>query len=174
MLYAFILFIFLSIIFFVVIDRNKRLSRTNEGVKGEFDGNGEYQYRGRGEKDENVETLLSRIDWLAKNASNSTSLYTTAYICSYAILLAIILILYAYSRYILSSFEMVLIFSSSFITIFSILNLFSFHTDKYPNYYIRKNIEFLRDKFGIFSSIPPIPTQTSLPHRTHIQDILST
>ena len=122
MLYPFLLFILLTILFFIVIGINKNISRCN-GEDGKcFDGNGYFQYKGRGKKDESLEILLSRIDWLAKNAANG-SLYTTSYIISYAILLATILILYAYSNYIVSVFEMLLILASSFITVFSILNL---------------------------------------------------
>jgi hypothetical protein len=173
MLYSFLLFILLTIIFFIVIGINKNISRCNEEDGNCFDGNGCFQYKGRGKKSESLEILLSRIDWLAKNASNG-SLYTTSYIISYAILLATILILYAYSNYIVSIFEMCLILTSSFITVFSILNLFSFHTDKYPNYYIRKNLEYLAKGFNIQLRDPPPPDAASkVPHRTKVQDILS-
>lgn len=173
MLYPFLLFILLTILFFIVIGINKNISRCNGEDKNCFDGNGYFQYKGRGKKDESLEILLSRIDWLAKNACNG-SLYTTSYIISYAILLATILILYAYSNYIVSIFEMTLILASSFITVFSILNLFSFHTDKYPNYYIRKNLEYLARGFNIQMRDPPPPHPASkVPHRTKVQDILS-
>ena len=168
-----LLFILLTILFFIVIGINKNVSRCNEN-SGEscFDGNGCYQYKGRGDEKEDVAVLLSRIDWLAKNACNG-SLYTTAYIISYAILLAVIFVLYAYSQYLISVFEMTLIIASSFIIVFSILNLFSFHTDKYPNYYIRKNIQILSERFQIPIHEPPHPTLNKLPHRTEVQDILS-
>jgi hypothetical protein len=173
MLYSFLLFIFLTIIFFIVIGINKNVSRCHGNEKDCFDGNGYYQYKGRGKKNESVEILLSRIDWLAKNSCNG-SLYTTSYIISYAILLATILILYSYSNYIVSPFEIILILASNFITVFSILNLFSFHTDKYPNYYIRRNIEYLSKQFNLSISDPPPPSLTSkVPHRTKVQDILS-
>ena len=164
-------FILLTFGFFIVIGINKNNSRCNGN--GEcFDGNGYYQYLGRGDKNESIDVLLSRIDWLAKNSCNG-ALYTSAYIISYAILLAIILILYAYSKYIISVFEMVLIFSSCFITIFSILNLLQFHTDKYPNYYIRKNIEHIAKNYNITISDPLLPVDNKLPHRTEVQDVLS-
>ena len=174
MIFAILLFIFLTIIFFIVIGINKNLSRCNEDSKNKcFDGNGCYQYKGRGDEGEDVAVLLSRIDWLAKNACNG-SLYTTAYIISYVILLSIIFILYAYSKYLISVFEMSLLIASSFIIVFSILNLFSFHTDKYPNYYIRKNIEILSERFQIPIHDPPPPKEKDkLPHRTAVQDILS-
>ena len=174
MLLNILLFILLTILFFIVIGINKNVSRCNEesGKEEGFDGNGCYQYKGRGDEKEDVSVLLSRIDWLAKNSVNG-SLYTTAYIISYAILLAVIFVLYAYSRYMISVFEMALIVASSFIIVFSILNLFSFHTDKYPNYYIRKNINILAERFQIPISDPPLPTFNKLPHRTQVQDILS-
>lgn len=173
MLFEILIFILFTIIFFVVIGINKNVSRCNEKDKGCFDGNGCYQYKGRGDEKENVAILLSRIDWLAKNSGNG-SLYTTAYIISYAILLAVIFVLYAYSKYLMSVFEMILIVASSFIIVFSILNLFSFHTDKYPNYYIRNNIKILAERFQIPIADPPLPhLSTKIPHRTTVQDILS-
>ena len=173
MLYNILLFILFTIIFFVVVNINKNLSRCNETGKECFDGNGCFQYKGRGEDNEDISVLLSRIDWLAKNAANG-SLYTTSYIVSYGVLLAVIFVLYAYSRYLISGFEMVLILASTFIVVFSILNLFSFHTDKYPNYYIRKNIDILSKRFNLNISDPPLPlSSSSVPHRTQVQDILS-
>jgi hypothetical protein len=172
MLENILIFILLTILFFIVIGINKNVSRCNETGKGCFDGNGRFQYKGRGDEKEDVSILLSRIDWLVKNGCNG-SLYTTAYIISYAILLAVIFVLYAYSKYLISVFEMVLIIASSFIIVFSILNLFSFHTDKYPNYYIRNNIKILSERFHIPIIEPPIPITSKLPHRTEVQDILS-
>ncbi len=166
-----IVFILITILFFVVVNINKNVSRCNETDGTCFDGNGRFQYKGRGEDNEDVSILLSRIDWLAKNSSNG-SLYTTSYIVAYGVLLAVIFVLYAYSRYLISVFEMVLILASTFIVVFSILNLFSFHTDKYPNYYIRKNIDILSKRFNLDISDPPPPI-SSVPHRTQVQDILS-
>ena len=167
----FVLILF-TIIFFYVIGINVETTRSHKEGGESYDGNGYYQYKGRGERNENIDILLSRIDWLAKNANN-TSFYTVAYLISYAILLAVIFVVYAYSRRLTSPWEMILILFSSYIVTFSILNLFQFHTDKYPQYYIRKNLDYIAKRFGIKLNEPPDPIKHGVPHRTEIQDVLT-
>jgi prepilin signal peptidase PulO-like enzyme (type II secretory pathway) len=151
---------------------NKKHSRTNESNSDDFDGNSSYQYKGKGHFTESYDVLLSRIDWLAKNAENK-SLYTTSYIIAYVIMLAVIIILYACSSYVINIWEMVLVLVASFIAVFSILNLFSFHTEKYTNYYIRKNLEYISNQLHISLFEPPVPIKIELPHRTFVQDVIS-
>ena len=167
-----LIFILFTVIFFYVIGINAHNSRCNEENDINSDGNGKYQYKGRGKKCETIDVLLSRIDWLAKNSENYSP-YDTSYIMSYAILLAVIFVLYAYSQYIISPWEMILILFSSFIIVFSILNLFQFHTDKYPNYYIRKNIDYISRNYNIPIYEPPAPLDTKIAHRTKVQDVLN-
>ena len=169
---SFLIFILFTIIFFYVISVNAQNSRTNESNNENLDGNGYNQYKGRGKKYETIDVLLSRIDWLAKKSENNSP-YTTSYIISYAILLAIIFVLYAYSTYILSPWEIILILFSSFIIVFSVLNLFQFHTDKYPNYYIRKNIDYISRNYNIPIYEPPNPIESKKLNRTKVQDVLS-
>lgn len=167
-----LILILFTFIFFYVINMNVETTRCNKKDEVCYDGNGKYQYKGRGEERESVEVLLSRIDWLAKNAAN-TSFYTISYIIAYAIVLAVGFILYGYAKYLISPWEMILVLFSSYIICFSILNLFNFHTDKYPNYYIRKNINYIAERFNIPISEPPNPVKKGVPHRTEIQDVLS-
>lgn len=188
----------LTFLFFYVISLNKSITRCHEGAKNCFDGNGCYQYKGRGDKNESPEILLSRIDWLAKNSNSVSTLYTTCFILSYCITLSVIFILYAGSGYIVNYWELCLIFMACFIISFSISNLFTFHTDRYPNYYIRRNIGYLAERYNLTISEPPIPLDEKalknlegrvplnnnfpktplphripLPHRTEVQDVLS-
>ena len=164
--------ILFTIIFFYVIGINIQTTRTNESNNKNEDGNGKYQYKGRGDQNENIDVLLSRIDWLAKNSVN-TSLYTISYITSYGIMLAVIFILYAHSKYFLSPWEIILTLFSSFIVCFSILNLFQFHTDRFPNYYIRKNIDYISKNFNIPIFDPPNPIEKEVHKRTEVQDVLT-
>ena len=164
--------ILFTVIFFYVIGLNVEITRTNKSNSKDFDGNGQYQYKGRGHEKESVDILLSRIDWLAKNSVN-TSLYTVSYIMAYAIMLAVVFILYAYSKYFLSPWEIMLSLFSSFIVCFSILNLFQFHTDRFPNYYIRKNIDYISKKFNIPIYEPPNPLKNEVHKRTEVQDVLT-
>ena len=167
-----LIFVLFTIIFFYVISINAHNSRCNESNDINSDGNGYNQYKGRGKKCETIDVLLSRIDWLAKKSENNSP-YTTSYIICYAILLAVIFILYAYSYYILSPWEMILILFSGFIIVFSILNLFQFHTDKYPNYYIRKNIDYISRNYNIPIYEPPEPLDSKIAHRTKVHDVLN-
>lgn len=172
-MYNVFIFILFTILFFTIIDINKKHSRCNESNSEDFDGNSSFQYKGRGHFKERIDVLLSRIDWLAKNAENK-SLYTTAYIISFPIMLAVIIVLYACSSYIISVWEMILILISSFIITFSILNLFNFHTEKYTNYYIRKNLDYISKQLKINLFDPPEPNiESKIPHRTVVQDVLS-
>jgi hypothetical protein len=167
-----IFFIFITILFFVTIDINKNISRCNTENKEDFDGNGQYQYKGRGDKSESVDILLSRIDWLAKNSYNK-SLYTTAYIISYIILIAVFFICYACNTYSLSVWEMILIILTNFIVCFSILNLLNFHTERYNDYYIRNNVDIISEKLGLYLYEPPKPIYSTKLERTMVQDVLS-
>ena len=153
---------------------NATKSRSNNEDINCFDGNGEYQYLGRGSMDEDIPILLDRIDWLAKNNSEK-SLYTTSFIVTLPILISTILTVYSYSSYFLSEYEIILIVLSTFISVFSILNLLQFHTDRYSDYYIRNNINLIRKKYNLSMKEDKLKNNivTSLPHRTEIQDVLS-
>ena len=173
MLLSIFIFLLFTVIFFIVINYKTEVSKCSGLGDKCYDGNGRYQYKGRGYKKESVEVLLSRIDWLAKNSTNTT-LYSTAYIIAFPITLAVIVILFAFTSYIISPWEIVLILFSSFIISFSILNLFYFHTDRYPNYYIRKNIDYIRRQLSLEKTEPPKPSPYSkTPFRTKIQDVLT-
>ena|SRR5579883_2518418 len=169
----FMLLIFTAL-FVLAIDINKNNSRCNDKNNDSFDGNGHYQYKGRGHKSEDVPTLIHRIDWLAKNAYKK-SCYTTAYIMAYSILLVFLFIPYAYSGYLVSMWELTIALFAFFILIFSLLNLFEFHTDRYHNYYIRQNIEYISHKLNMDTLNVELkePKTNFIPHRTKVQDILS-
>lgn len=172
MLWSLFIFIIFTAIFFFVIVYKTNQSRCSPMGGNCYDGNGKYQYKGRGYKDENVDVLLSRIDWLAKKSVND-ALYTTSYIISFAITLSVFFILYAFSSYVLSPWEIVIVLFSAFIISFSVMNLFDFHTNRYRNYYTRKNIEYISKLLRIDVKEPPNPSHKShLPFRTKIHDVL--
>ena len=169
-----IVFIIATIVFFIMIGDNASISRCPyEGGKC-FDGNGKYQYKGRGCKDESVGVLLSRIDWIAKNSLNKP-LYTTSYIIAYALVLGIMIVFYGISEYVLSVWEYILLLIISYILTFSIINLIDFHTDRYPTYYIRNNLSYISKKLRIeLESDPGHPCDDSkVPDRTYVQDKLN-
>jgi hypothetical protein len=165
-------FILLTAIFVFVIIYKGNKSRTNRYSNENFDGNGEFHYRGRGCKRENVETLLRRIDWLAKNSIND-SLYTTSYLIAFIITLGFFFIVYAFYNLILSPWIIITSLFVSFVVCFSVMNLFDFHTNRYRNYYIRKNLDYIYKKLKINRKDPPLPSSKSkMPFRTKVQDVL--
>lgn len=160
------------IFYFVIMEHGANDRCPYEGGKC-FDGNGRYQYKGRGSKKESVSVLLNRIDWLAKNANNKP-VYTSSYIIAYALSLGVLVTLYATSCYVMNVWEYVIVLLASFIITFSITNLINFHSDRYPTYYVRKNIEYVADKLHFEVETPPKPRkETYVPHRTKIRDQLS-
>ena len=172
MLWSLFIFIIFTAIFFFVIVYKTNQSRCCPMGGRCYDGNGKYQYKGRGYKKESIETLLSRIDWLAKNSVND-ALYTTSYIIAFAITLAVFFILYAFSSYIASVWEIVIILFAAFVICFSVMNLFTFHTDRYRNYYIRKNIDYISRRLRTKVKEPPNPSHKShMPFRTKVHDVL--
>ena len=62
MLWQLFIFIILTALFFLVIVYKTNQSRCCPMESKCFDGNGKYQYKGRGHKDESLDVLLSRID----------------------------------------------------------------------------------------------------------------
>ena len=169
-----LIFILFFILLIVAISFNTEETRCpGDGSGVCFDGNGRYQYKGRGSNKESVETLLQRIKWTGKNMQNRF-LYSTSYIISFIILLAFIIILYAYSKYCIIATELVVVLNVVFIIVFSILNLFDFHTDRYPQYYIVDNILRIQKKLGYKNKDPPRPRkETYVPHRTRVREILN-
>lgn len=166
-------FVITTIVFFLTVSENVSISQCPYKNGKCYDGNGRYQYKGRGSKDESVEMLLNRIDWLAKNNLNKP-LYTISYIISYLLVLGVMVVMYATSEYILNVWEYLILLIVSYIITFSITNLIAFHTDKYPTYYIRNNIDYIADKLNIkLREDPGCPSKHSkVPHRTYIQDKL--
>lgn len=169
-----VIFIVATFIFFAVIAENATIDRCPYDGGKCYDGNGKYQYKGRGCKDETVQKLLSRTDWVAKNMLNKP-LYTTSYIISYVLVLGIIVVFYGISEYVLSVWEYVILLIVSYIITFSITNLIGFHTDRYPIYYIRNNIDYIGDKLKIkLKEDPGKPCDDAkVPYRTYIQDKLN-
>lgn len=157
---------------FVIVYKTNQ-TRCNSNDSKCFDGNGKYQYKGRGHKSESVETLLSRIDWLAKNSVND-ALYTTSYLIAFCITLVTFFIIYATCFIILPALSIILILFASFIVCFSIMNLFDFHTHRFRNYYIRKNVDYIYKKIGKHRHSAPNPsTKSHMPFRTKVQDVLT-
>lgn len=167
-----IFFVLITILFFYFIYKNKKFTRCNKVSTDleEYDGNGENQYLGRGHSNETVENLLNRIDWTAKHAN--TENYTKSFIVSYCVFLCIFFILAIAKNIILKFSEMGIIFASIYIVVFSISNLFGFHTDRYSSYYIRQNIEYIQQKLLYKNNIPETPLQHNIPHRTLIDEVL--
>lgn len=168
------LFVFIILTLFFLIAMNYVQVDGKCPKKGEayFDGNGVKQWRGRGYKEESVEVLLQRIDWLAKKGDDKNN-YAMAYILAYLVSLGLLLVLYGYSGYIPEWSELIVIVLTSYLVLFSVDNLLNFHTHRYPYYYIRNNTNMIQDKLGYYKACPPKPDKkSSVPHRTIVRDIM--
>lgn len=165
-------FIIATIIFITMILENASIDRCPYKGGKCYDGNGKYQYKGRGCKKESIQTLLSRVDWTAKNTLKKP-LFAISYIIAYVLILAVSVIMYGSCGYILSVYEYIILLIAAYIITFSVINLINFHTDRYPIYYIRNNISYIVDKLNLeLDEEPDHPCNDKLPHRTYIQDKL--
>lgn len=172
-IWSIFIFIIFTAIFFIVVIYNSNVSRCSPLGGKCFDGNGKYQYKGRGYRKESIDILLSRIDWLAKNSCND-ALYTTSYIMAFLITIATFVIIYAFTCHVLSVWEIIIILFSAFIICFSVLNLFNFHTNRYSSYYIRKNIDYITRHLNVSLNDAPDPSHKSkIPFRTKVHDVLT-
>lgn len=166
-------FIISTIIFISAIYYQKKGTRCNSEDNRCFDGNGKYQYKGRGSDNESIEILLQRISWSAKNGVNNF-IFSKSYLISYCSTLGIFLILYCLSKHIPTVYEFILFLLLIFVVTYSITGLFGFHTDRYPFYYIRNNTKRIQSKMGYIEKEPPNPQSNSkIPHRTIIRDVLN-
>lgn len=171
-----VVFILLTILFIYSMSYNKKGTRCpspHEDTKEQicFDGNGKSQRKGRGHDDESVETLLNRIAWSSKKAEVKY-LYSMSYIIAYAIMLGVVALVL---QRVPTVYEMVMIIAGAFLITFSVFTLFSFHTDRYPLYYIRENVGRIKDKLGLDTTFknPGKPRNNDrIPFRTFVQDKL--
>lgn len=136
-----------------------------------FEANGRYRHKGRGSDEDDVQTLLNRIDWLGKNG-HIKYLYSTSYISAYLITLAVFFILFGFVDFFPTEWEIILILLVSFLISYSVTAVIGFHDDRYPYYYIRNNVKLIQDKMNWRSEDPPKPKTNYVPHRTVIRDIL--
>lgn len=173
MSYSLILaFILATVIFIIMIFESASIDRCPYKGGKCYDGNGRYQYKGRGHEKESVRTLLSRVDWTAKNTLKKP-LFAISYIIAYVLILAVLIIMYGSCGYILSVYEYLILLIVAYIITFSVINLINFHTDRYPIYYIRNNISYIAAKLNLdLDTEPADPCNDKLPHRTYIQDKL--
>ena len=175
MLLTFFVFIILTLIFIISIGYIKTEGKhpgSGHKSEGYFDGNGVSQWKGRGHRKDDVEVLLQRIDWLAKHGDDKNN-YTIAYILAYLTTIGVFLVLYGYSGFYPTCWELLVVALTSYLIIFSIDNLLNFHTHRYPYYYIRNNVGIIQDKMNYFKGSPPNPDKnTSVPHRTVIRDVI--
>lgn len=169
-----IILIILSTVIFVsvICDIHKINKYPYHGGDG-YDGNGKYQYKGRGCKCEDIDVLLSRIDWLAKNSENKL-VYRISYCIAYVISIGLLVFLYVSDCYLLNVWNYAMVLIISFIVAFSITNLLDFHGSRYPNYYIRENCHLISKKLKTRIRSPSNPCYKSkIPHRTCIREMLS-
>lgn len=160
-----------SILFLYTISYKKSGTRSNPDDVESYDGNGVYQYKGRGSDSETIEVLLQRISWAASNGPKKY-IFSMAYIIAFVSTIAVFLLLYSCGRNSPNVYEFLLVLLVIYLTTFSILGLFRFHTDRYPYFYIKQNAMRLQQILKCNAGDPPLPTNQPIPHRTVMRDII--
>ena len=163
--YIIIVIIVILLIIYIKSQRRKEL-KTNNNRKNQ-DGNGDAYYLGRGSKDDSSSELLDRIDW-STYLNNRITYWNTAFIISIIIIILIIMFIF---RKVPPPGTLVLIFFLIFIPIYAVHQFQYTHGDVYNDYYIKRNVELLRKKFGFKKEKPRSPREDNIPDRTDTSSI---
>lgn len=143
--YAIILIVVILII--VYVSRHKSREKRGRGIKNRTvaDGNGEAYYYGRGSKHDSIPELLDRIDWSTYLDKRITLWYRTIIITFIAMLLVMAFVV----KRLLRPTEMIVLFFVIFVPLFAAHQLDYVHGDIYNDYYIKHNVELIREKLGV-------------------------
>ena len=143
--YLVIIIVVIIILWFALTNQRSKLKN------GKNDGEGSVFDKGRGSSKEDIETLLNRIDW-------STYLYKRIgwherFIIPTLIAVGII-ILVVYKR-LPSPVVIILLLIIIYISFLTFSAFFYFHGDMYNDFYIKNNVDMIRDKLKLYSETPP-------------------
>jgi len=143
--YLIILVIVVMILVFV--NRQKSKEKRGGGIKGRIvaDGNGEAYYRGRGSKHDSVAELLDRIDW-ASYLDKRITLWYRIIVITFIVMLFIMAFVI---KRLLRPTEMVVLFFVVFVPFYASHQMDYVHGDIYNDYYIKRNVELIREKLGV-------------------------
>lgn len=135
------------IVVLVYINVKKSREKRGGGIRGRkvADGNGEAYYYGRGSKLDSVGELLDRIDW-ASYLDKRIALWYRIIVITF---IAMLLIMAFVTKRLLKPTEMLVLFFMIFVPFYASHQLDYVHGDIYNDYYIKHNVELIRDKLEI-------------------------
>lgn len=128
-------------------------------------GNGKIHYKGLGSPDESLDTLLNRIYWVA-DSDGRNSKWKRAFLIAIVATFLICLILF---HRVPTARELLLILLIIFITTLAVFGFFRFHADRFTPYYIRQNVNLIRQKFGYPKFSDPGPPDPDIKRPTYSQ-----
>ena len=127
-------------------------------------GNGEINYLGRANKDDPIDLLLTRIDWVAESEQR-VSWELRAFAISY---ISLLLLIVAVFRRTPRPDEILLTLLVVFIVVISFINYSNFHSVLYSSYYIHDNVDRIRSRLDLSPTNLQEADSLKLPHPSQI------
>ena len=149
-----VIIIIIGLLLIALIEEGRDIYGPKYDLNG---GKGKIHYKGLGSSDEDLETLLNRIYWVA-DADGRNTKWKRAYIIAILATFIIFALLY---KDIPSIRDILLVLLIIFISVYAIFGYFRFHSDRFSPYYIRKNIIYILDKLNLKYKKPPTPLDSS-------------
>lgn len=163
---AYLIIVILVIVVLVHVRQQQKLETRGDGLGGRkaADGNGTTTYYARGSKDDSVEELLDRIDWASYLPKRITLWYKVVVIS----LVITVLVMLLVSRKLLHPAKLITLFLCVFIPIYAMSQFYYVHGEIYNDYYIKNNVELLRQKLHVEARHPSKPKSDLPPPRTTV------
>lgn len=160
---AILMILFILFVYFVYADWQKcRCPPDGPCV----DGNGEIHYKGRPHPDDELSHILDRIDWVSTTQLRSNKVMR-AYNIAFVSMLIILCLLWRRWPYV---YEILILTGAIFLVGLAMAKLYDFHSDIYPIYYIKDNVNQLREIFDAIANDPNEPGSIDdIPHHTVIR-----
>lgn len=158
---AFGIIVVIIVILIVYIKRRQCKEQVTNNGRTKSDGNGDAYYLGRGSSDDSISQLLDRIEW-STYLHHRTTYWHRAFIVSIIITALIIAFV---MRKLPKPGVCILLFFIIFIPLYAVHNLHYVHGDVYNDYYIKNNVELLREKLGTEKHKPKNPREDNVPDR---------
>lgn len=127
------------------------------------DGNGDIYYLGRGNIHDEVNTLVDRTQWCSY-LDKRVTFWQRIFV---ATIVAMIFVILLAMRKLPTPGGIVILFFCIFVPVYAVHQLFYVHGDVYNDYYIKTNMELIRDKLGFEKSTPPDPID-NIPDRPFV------
>lgn len=159
---AYLIILIIVIVVILHVRKQQKLETRGNGVNGRkaADGNGTSTYYGRGSHDDSVEELLNRIDWSSYLPKRITLWYKVIVITLVITLFVILLIM----RKLPSPSKLIILMIVIFVPIYAMSQFYYVHGEIYNDYYIKRNVELIREKLELNAEHPKEP-KSEVPKR---------